>query len=82
MSDHDLRLTQALEDLPVEELIAEPGLEALAVSVPEKRPRLDVSSLGANGGDPALNYGQLSDNTCITRYCALSFLLDVMTIRG
>ena len=82
LSDHDLRLTQAVGDLPVEELIAEPGLEALAVSIPAKWSRLDVSSLGANGGNPALNCGQLSDHTCITRHCALSFSLDAMTIWG
>ncbi len=31
--DQDLGLTQAVEDLPIEELIAESGIEALAVSV-------------------------------------------------
>ena len=53
--DQDLRLTQAVEDLAVEQFIAEPGVEALAVSVFPRGPRLDVSSLGADGLDPLLD---------------------------
>jgi len=31
--DQDLRFTQAVEDLAIQELISEPGIEAFAVSV-------------------------------------------------
>ena len=50
--DQDLRLGQAVEDFAVEQLIAEPGVEALAISVLPWRTGLDVGRSGANGGDP------------------------------
>jgi hypothetical protein len=31
--NHDLRLTQAVEDLAIQELIAEPGVKAFAITV-------------------------------------------------
>ena len=50
--DQDLGLAQTVEDFSVEQLIAESGVETLAVSVLPRRPRLDVGCLGANGRDP------------------------------
>ena len=43
---------EAVEDLSVQELIAEPGIEALAVSVLPRRPRFDVGGLGTDSLDP------------------------------
>lgn len=50
--DHDLRLSQAVEDLAVEQLVSQLRVEALTVTVLPRRTRLDVGSLGADGGDP------------------------------
>ena len=50
--DDDLRLGKAVEDLPVEQLVAELGVEALAGSRSPMGPRLDVGGPGADGGDP------------------------------
>ena len=43
---------QAVEDFSVQELIAEPGIEALAVSVLPGRPGFDVGGLGTDSLDP------------------------------
>ena len=43
---------EAVEDLSVQELIAEPGIEALTVSVLPRRPRFDVGGLGTDSLDP------------------------------
>ena len=53
--DQDLSLAQAVEDLTVQKLVAEPGVEAFAVSVLPGAARLDVGGLGANGFNPVLN---------------------------
>lgn len=50
--DDDLRLGKAVEDFPVEKLIAQLRVEALAVAVLPWAARLDVGGPGANGGDP------------------------------
>lgn len=50
--DQDLRLFEAIEDFAIEQLVAEPGIEALAVAVLPGRPRLDVGGPGTNGGNP------------------------------
>jgi len=43
---------QAVEDFSAQELIAEPGIEALAVSVLPGRPGFDVGGLGTDSLDP------------------------------
>ncbi len=50
--DDDLCLGEAVEDLPVEQLVAELGIEALAIAVLPRGPRLDVGCLRADGRDP------------------------------
>src|SRR5918993_4458229 len=46
-ADHDLRLPQAVEDLPLETLVLELAIKAFAVSVLPGAARLDVQALGA-----------------------------------
>ena len=53
--DDDLRLAQGVEDLAVEQLVAEPGIEALDIAVLPRAARLDVGGLGADRGDPLLH---------------------------
>ena len=53
--DHDAGLSKSVEDLAIEKLVTEAGVEALDVSILPWAPRLDVGSLGTNGGDPVLN---------------------------
>ncbi len=43
-----------MEDFSVEHLVAEPRVEALAVSVLPREPGLNVGPLGPDGGDPVL----------------------------
>ena len=43
---------EAVEDLSVQELIAEPGIEALTISVLPRWPRFDVGGLGTDSLDP------------------------------
>jgi len=50
--DDNLRLSEAVEDLPVQQLVAELGIEALTVTVLPGGPRLDVGGLRADGDDP------------------------------
>ena len=50
--DDDLRFSEAVEDLPVEQLVSEFGVEALAVAVLPRTARLDVSGSRPHGGDP------------------------------
>ena len=51
----DLGLAQSVEDLPVEQLIAKAGVEALDVAVLPRATSLDVSGLGADNRDPFLH---------------------------
>ena len=53
--DQDLGFTQAVEDFTIQELVAEPGVEALAVSVLPRGSWFDVSRLGTNRFDPVLD---------------------------
>ena len=50
--DEDLSLAQAVEQLAVEQLAPEPGVEAFAISVLPRRAWLDVSGLGPDRCDP------------------------------
>ena len=50
--DDDPRLCEAVEDLTVEQFVAELGIEALAVSVLPRTARLDERGLGPHSGDP------------------------------
>ena len=50
--DHDLSLLQCVEDLAIEQLIAQLAIEAFAIAVLPWTSRLDVSGFGADGGDP------------------------------
>src|SRR5215210_631587 len=53
--DDDLRLTQAVEDLAIEQLVPEAGIEALDVAVLPRAARSDVGGLGSDRGDPLLD---------------------------
>src|SRR3954468_5839 len=53
--DHDLGLAQAVEDLAVEQLVAEPGVEALDEAVLPGAARGDVGGLGTHRRDPCLD---------------------------
>ena len=46
--DDDLRLAQAVEDLAVEQLVAEPGVEALDEAVLPRAAWRDVGGLGGS----------------------------------
>ena len=50
--DENLRLLQGVEDLSVEELVAQPRAEALDISILLGRTRLDEGGPGADRGDP------------------------------
>ena len=50
--DHDLGLPEGIKYLPVEQLVAEAGIEALDIAVLPGRAWLDVSGFGADGSDP------------------------------
>ena len=50
--DEDLGLLEGGEDLAVEQLIAEAGIEAFDIPVLPRRSRCDVGGLGTNGSDP------------------------------
>src|SRR5205814_8991985 len=54
--DHDLSLLQRIEDLPVQEFVAQARVEALDVTVLPWAAGGDVGRLGTNGGNP-LPYG-------------------------
>ena len=50
--NHDPGFIEAVEDLSVQELVAEPGIEALTVSVLPRRSWFDVGGLGTDSLDP------------------------------
>ena len=54
--DHDLSLLQRIEDLPVQELVAQASVETLDIAVLPWTSWGDVGRLGANGANP-LPYG-------------------------
>ena len=49
--DHDLRLLERIEDLTIEQLIPEPGIEALDEPILPRTARSDVSRLCPHSGD-------------------------------
>ena len=51
-SDQDLRLSQRIENLAVEQLVAEPCVEAFDVAVLPRRSRLDIRRSGSDSFDP------------------------------
>ena len=61
--DDDLRLGEAIEDLPVQQLVAELGIEALTVAVLPRRAGLDLGGLRVDGGggDGGLEHPALVD---------------------
>ena len=50
--DHDLGLLQCVEDLAVEQFIAQFAVEAFAIAVLPRAARLDIGRLGSDGCDP------------------------------
>ena len=54
--NHDLSLLQRVEDLPIQELVAQASVEAFDITVLPWTARGDVGRLGANGVNP-LPYG-------------------------
>lgn len=52
--DQDLGFAQALEDFAFQELVAEPGIEALTVSVLPGAARFDLCRPGSSRFDPIL----------------------------
>ena len=50
--DENLGFLEGVEDLPVQELVAQSGIETLDVAVLPGRSRLDEGSAGADRGDP------------------------------
>jgi hypothetical protein len=53
--DHDLSLTQWIEDFAVEELVTQAGIEALDIAVLPRAAPLDVGGLGTDSRDPLLH---------------------------
>ena len=53
--DHDLRFFERIEDLAIEELVAQAGVEAFYVSVLPGAAGCDVGSAGTDCGDPVLH---------------------------
>ena len=53
--DEDLRFGQAVEDLPVQQLVAKRPIEAFIVAVLPRRSRRDVERLHADPGEPRLH---------------------------
>ena len=51
---HDLSLLQSIEDLAVEQLVAEPRIEALNEAVLPRAAGLDLGGARTDRGDPAL----------------------------
>ena len=51
----DAGLSERVEDLAIEKLVTDAGVEALDVSILPWAPRCDVGSLCADGCDPVLN---------------------------
>src|SRR5215204_2270812 len=52
--DDDLSLLQGVEDLSIQQLVSEPGVERLHIPVLPRRAPLDVRCLGTHGRDPRL----------------------------
>ena len=50
--DHDLCLLKCVEDFAIEQLVAEPGVEALAIAVLPRAAGLDVGGAGPDSHDP------------------------------
>ena len=50
--DDDLGLLEGVEDFAIEELIAQLGVEALAIAILPRAAGHDVSGPGANGSNP------------------------------
>jgi hypothetical protein len=50
--DDDLGFFEAVEYLSIQELVAEPSVEALAIAVLPRRSRFDIGGLGADSLDP------------------------------
>jgi len=50
--DQDLRLAKAVEDLAIEQFIAEAGIEAFAIAILPGGSGLDVGRLCSDGGNP------------------------------
>jgi len=53
--DDDLSFPQRVEDLAVEQFVSQTGVEALDITVLPWASRRDVSSFGADCGDPRLH---------------------------
>ena len=53
--NENLGFLQGVEDLPVQELVAQPCVEALDVAVLPRRTRFDEGGPGADRGDPLLD---------------------------
>src|SRR3954463_5356351 len=53
--DDDLRLVESVEDLAVEQLVPEPGIEALDIAILPRAAWSDVGGLGSNRRDPLLD---------------------------
>ena len=53
--DHDLRFLERVEDLAIEQLVAQAGVEALDEAVLPRTAWRYVGGLGADRGDPALH---------------------------
>src|SRR5215204_6143994 len=53
--DDDLSLLQGGEDLAIQQLVSEPGVERLHIPVLPRRAALDVRRLGPNRRDPRLH---------------------------
>jgi len=53
--DHDLRLLQRIEDLPVQQLVAQASVEALDVPVLPWAAWSDVGGLSTDRGNPFLH---------------------------
>jgi hypothetical protein len=50
--DHDLGLLQCVEDLAVQQLVAQLSVEAFAIAILPRTSRLDVGGLGSDSSDP------------------------------
>ena len=53
--DHDLSLLQLIEEFPVQQLVAQTGVEALDVTVLPRAAGRDVGRLGTDCADPFLH---------------------------
>src|SRR4051794_14394464 len=53
--DDDLRLAESVEDLAVEQLVPEPGIEALDIAILPGAAWSDVGGLGSDRRDPLLD---------------------------